>query len=163
MIPYGAGICKRFSESFPGRRWTDVPKRSAPSLLVPDDLPDILLGLSPRNHNLMPASGAFQSEIRTDPQHFPLLGSAGMLFLKFQSVSDPNIHVSPGSFPARLPLATRAHRLLSRLPCGKMFVIPQATRYSCAKISPILPWTIKSAMESRGVGVLFTSTSLCPL
>jgi len=49
-------------------------------LPVPDPL-HILLQLSAWDHNLMSASDAFQPEIRSGPQHLPLIAATGMRFL----------------------------------------------------------------------------------
>lgn len=82
----------------------------------------------------MAAALAFQAKIRTHSQHLPFTASAGMLFFETQYVSNLYIHVNAPAF-----------------------------RHSCAKISPMLPCTTRSAAASLAVGVLLTSTSLFPL
>lgn len=62
-------------------------------------LTDVFFHHPPGDHDLMSTALAFQAEIRSHPQHFPLSGTTGVLFLQFYHITDLNVHnTQPFSF-----------------------------------------------------------------
>ncbi len=77
----------------------------------PDISPEIFLHHLSRHHHLAAASSAFHPKIHSDPDQFPLVGTAGMRFLHFNHITDLKIHFpSPQNF--FLPLTKRRSCLL---------------------------------------------------
>jgi len=58
----------------------------------PDHRLDILFRLVPGCHYLMAAAEAFQPEIRTGAQDFPLFLATGVCFLHYKDVIQLNVH-----------------------------------------------------------------------
>ena len=86
------------------------------------------------HHDLVAAAGAFEAEIGSDPEDFPLITATGVGFFQFYDVSHLVIHCF----------------------LSVHFQIWE-------KISPMLPCTRRSAPASFGVTDLLTITSFFPL
>ena len=69
------------------------------SVLCPLDFFDVVLGLAPREHHLVPAALAAQTEVRPGAQDAPAGAAAGMWLLHDQNVVQPDVH---GSLPLDL-------------------------------------------------------------